>query len=472
MASSSLHDEFTCGICLDTMVDPVSLICGHSYCSHCTRHYFSVLHEERRRRPVCPSSCKLPSFTVPNVNVVLRAVIEANATACERVEQRRAELAVENRTEVLSGREMLSRRCYSPAARRRHETRAASPRRSVPARPPDPPDPRLHSRHCLVIFALGVLLAAAGEAGEGPRPTLPQEGSALSYRRFEPRSHFCALTIEAICAITVWRIPWARDHPTEVVVGELAGLMVGTFVGLAGSVGALAGVGVSALEIVRVSGLIFLLASGLVGGHVGCRLGEMAVSVLWTVILRCAGIRVDPVKDEGGLERLVSLGAGSLIGISSGAFIGGLVGGLVGGSLGLLIGSRKGNMGGHAAAGVLAGSHGGILLGLSLHVRVSKLVGNDEWTYEQGFVGVPEGIVGFFGIRYLWAHALPAISLGMLLALAAPRPGGAGWARELSLLGGSLLWRAGSLALEVAQTCTSETTSLAACVTSSLMNRR
>ncbi|KAG2464717.1 TRI25 ligase, partial [Polypterus senegalus] len=35
-----LQDEFTCSVCLDTLTDPVTILCGHNFCQKCLTNYW------------------------------------------------------------------------------------------------------------------------------------------------------------------------------------------------------------------------------------------------------------------------------------------------------------------------------------------------------------------------------------------------------------------------------------------------
>uniref|UniRef100_A0A8C4T3L1 RING-type domain-containing protein n=1 Tax=Erpetoichthys calabaricus TaxID=27687 RepID=A0A8C4T3L1_ERPCA len=40
-----LHDEITCSLCLDTLTDPVTILCGHSFCLKCISNYWDQSQE-------------------------------------------------------------------------------------------------------------------------------------------------------------------------------------------------------------------------------------------------------------------------------------------------------------------------------------------------------------------------------------------------------------------------------------------
>uniref|UniRef100_A0A8C4TEZ7 RING-type domain-containing protein n=1 Tax=Erpetoichthys calabaricus TaxID=27687 RepID=A0A8C4TEZ7_ERPCA len=76
-ASSSisvcLSDEFTCSVCLDTLTDPVSLHCGHSFCLKCLSNYW----DQNQELCSCPH-CRHTFTTRPelNRNTLLNEVIK------------------------------------------------------------------------------------------------------------------------------------------------------------------------------------------------------------------------------------------------------------------------------------------------------------------------------------------------------------------------------------------------------------
>ncbi|XP_063053695.1 tripartite motif-containing protein 16-like [Engraulis encrasicolus] len=75
MLSSSTHDIFTCSICLDPLKDPVSLHCGHNYCSGCINGCWD--HEDQKGVYSCPQ-CRQTFTTRPvlNKNNVIAELVE------------------------------------------------------------------------------------------------------------------------------------------------------------------------------------------------------------------------------------------------------------------------------------------------------------------------------------------------------------------------------------------------------------
>ncbi|XP_039608556.1 tripartite motif-containing protein 16-like [Polypterus senegalus] len=56
------QDEFTCSVCLDTLTDPVSLHCGHSFCLKCLTNYW-----DQSQECSCPQ-CRHTFTTRPELN--------------------------------------------------------------------------------------------------------------------------------------------------------------------------------------------------------------------------------------------------------------------------------------------------------------------------------------------------------------------------------------------------------------------
>ncbi|XP_026183532.1 E3 ubiquitin-protein ligase TRIM39-like [Mastacembelus armatus] len=61
--------HLTCSICMDIFVDPVTTICGHTFCKKCL--HFNLMYNDRS----CPL-CKTILTRIPDVNIVLRDIIQ------------------------------------------------------------------------------------------------------------------------------------------------------------------------------------------------------------------------------------------------------------------------------------------------------------------------------------------------------------------------------------------------------------
>uniref|UniRef100_A0A8C4T7X0 E3 ubiquitin/ISG15 ligase TRIM25-like n=1 Tax=Erpetoichthys calabaricus TaxID=27687 RepID=A0A8C4T7X0_ERPCA len=67
-----LQDEITCSVCLDTLSDPVSILCGHSFCLKCLTDYW-----DQSKECSCPQ-CRRTFTTRPELhrNTVLNVLIK------------------------------------------------------------------------------------------------------------------------------------------------------------------------------------------------------------------------------------------------------------------------------------------------------------------------------------------------------------------------------------------------------------
>lgn len=66
---NSLEKHLTCSICMDVYVDPVTTTCGHSFCKECLHDNFTLNDMQ------CPL-CKQQQRETPEVNIVLRNIVE------------------------------------------------------------------------------------------------------------------------------------------------------------------------------------------------------------------------------------------------------------------------------------------------------------------------------------------------------------------------------------------------------------
>ena len=85
--ASLLLEEYTCSVCTEVFLDPVTLACGHTACRFCVQKWVA----SHRQELSCPvGACPGMSPTVPAVNVRMRCAIEASLGHI--VERRRTEL--------------------------------------------------------------------------------------------------------------------------------------------------------------------------------------------------------------------------------------------------------------------------------------------------------------------------------------------------------------------------------------------
>lgn len=70
MIEPEVEDELCCTICCELLCEPVSLLCGHTYCSEC---YDSLLANRIRTCPLCRKT--LPC-SPPSPNILLRQILK------------------------------------------------------------------------------------------------------------------------------------------------------------------------------------------------------------------------------------------------------------------------------------------------------------------------------------------------------------------------------------------------------------
>lgn len=64
--SARVKDEFTCAICFDMMLAPVTLKCGHNYCQMCIKEFCIRNNVDRQK---CPSCAAPIGVDAPQVNL-------------------------------------------------------------------------------------------------------------------------------------------------------------------------------------------------------------------------------------------------------------------------------------------------------------------------------------------------------------------------------------------------------------------
>ena len=69
--SPAVPDDFTCAICAQLLVDPMTLHCGHSFCQLCLASMWGTKQKPHPMRLQCPV-CRQPWRNLPGVNIQLR----------------------------------------------------------------------------------------------------------------------------------------------------------------------------------------------------------------------------------------------------------------------------------------------------------------------------------------------------------------------------------------------------------------
>ena len=69
--SLSVTEDFTCAICAQMLVDPLTLHCGHSFCQLCLAAMWAAKHKPNPMTLQCPV-CRQPWRNLPGVNIQLR----------------------------------------------------------------------------------------------------------------------------------------------------------------------------------------------------------------------------------------------------------------------------------------------------------------------------------------------------------------------------------------------------------------
>lgn len=64
--SVSENEDFLCGCCMDLMVQPTTLTCGHSFCRLCIANWYLS-----SKKMECPQ-CRSPWTGNPQINITLR----------------------------------------------------------------------------------------------------------------------------------------------------------------------------------------------------------------------------------------------------------------------------------------------------------------------------------------------------------------------------------------------------------------
>ena len=88
---AKVSDDVICGVCLEILIDPCTLECGHTFCKRCVEN---IIHQSSIR---CPS-CRKGILRYPSVNIQFRDVIQRLYPNIER--ERRARLPPNEMREI------------------------------------------------------------------------------------------------------------------------------------------------------------------------------------------------------------------------------------------------------------------------------------------------------------------------------------------------------------------------------------
>lgn len=190
----------TCPLCLDVMIDPTTLQCGHTACRACVITYFENTCRSVEVVPPfleCPTGakCRLP-FAIPAVNLTLKNTIEG--AFGERVQRR-------HDSETLPTAEALQARA---AALEAH------------AKPDGPPTARrLH----VSSLSICVSLLLAFFAGRSASPSLPRtspEGLTHASTLAMWPSHGGSLASHWSSSIPLAPVPGPQEEAPSWAAGE------------------------------------------------------------------------------------------------------------------------------------------------------------------------------------------------------------------------------------------------------------
>jgi bifunctional apoptosis regulator len=92
-------NDLNCPLCFDILLDPVTLVCGHTYCEICLAQLWKNEERNWTNEPpsiLCPS-CRNPTDKFPQVNFMLRDVIDSKEKFKGKLAERRGQFTDEDR---------------------------------------------------------------------------------------------------------------------------------------------------------------------------------------------------------------------------------------------------------------------------------------------------------------------------------------------------------------------------------------